>query len=259
MKIYLLALLLLVNLISYSQINSVRDGSVEFNDTTRYCVELEVEAVPKEIEGEWRKFLKKNYKIKAKQYVGDFYMAEDVIYNKISKKNVDLKFKSHVKDTTTVLQIFIQFKNGDYINPTDQPSEVSRLKGEVKSFLTQFVDDYYNSVLKPLQKKKKSIEKDVSKIEKDISNENKTLGKNKSSIQKNEDKIKSYQDKIDKYTEKIEELNSDIETGTKENEETVEENSKISEEIKAYESEYKELIEKLKSVNKEIKSVENKK
>lgn len=259
MKIYSLAFLLLVNLISFSQINTVRDGSIEFNDTIRYCVEFEVEAAPKEIEGEWKKFLKKNYKIKAKKYVGDFYMAQDVIYNKVSNQNIDLKFTSYVKDTTTVLQIFVQFKNGNYMNPTDQSIEINRLKGEVKSFLEKFINDYYDSVLKPLLKKQKKIKKDLSKTQKDIDNANKNIKKNQNNIKKNEDKVDDYKSKIEKYNKKIEELNDDIENNTKENEKLLEENTAHDEEVKASKTEKEKIKNELNSVISEINKVQNKK
>lgn len=182
----IIVLCLLSSFSSYAQMCDLTNGTIKHNDAERPCIIVHFEQSSKEVEEGWEKYLKQ-YKIKMNGAgflgMGNLKVAEEVIFEQISPKNMDFYTHIEEKEGGTELVVFAAFGYDMYINETDTPEDYKKLKQIIGEFMKVYLPPYYENKIEKTEKEVKKLTQKGEKLEK-------ILSKNAKKIEKLENEIK---------------------------------------------------------------------
>lgn len=186
---------------SYGQDITPQKAFVQFDGKSRACLEVLVDADPKELKKEWRDFLKEHYDFKLSG-IGlfsnkDILTAEEVVVPNISSDAMDFYTKIVAEQDGTRMSVFAAHGYDIYVNE-EYPKEFAKMKHMMSDFLDQYITQMYADRIKVL-------EKDLD----DLVGEEADL---KKSIQSNKEEIKSLEKEIDAKKVKVKEEELELET-----------------------------------------------
>lgn len=191
------------------------NGSVEFNDVSRPCIQVNVDPETKETKKAWKKYLSDNYSVKIKG-IGmfsnkDILFAEEIVFKEISDKRLNL-YTEIIEDLNgSQIKLFVSFGYDVYINEKDYPEEYKQLEAVLINFLKIYLPKYYKEKVNDVEKRISSLNKETRKLKDElvkISNEIEDLKKEilelESELTDKEISLESTKVKLEISTKKLE-------------------------------------------------------
>jgi peptidoglycan hydrolase CwlO-like protein len=211
-KILILATLLIFSSFIYAQSTvQVRDINTMIDGNSRPAFVISSEAEAKPLMSEWKKFLKKEHKIKTRSSRSTI-TAEKVSIGTITSKQFDLFTLFNVTPQGTDMIVAASLGYDIYFSPNGYPEEYNRLKTLSTNFINEYLKARFDNLIKDKEKvveralkDENNLIKDINKLEKNLEKENKQLQNLKKSIEKNKTDLDNYRKQLPEMKETIEE------------------------------------------------------
>lgn len=211
-KILFLATLMIFSAFAQAQsplqikdVNAIIDG----NSRPAFAISSEAEAKP--LMSEWRKFLRKEHKIKARSSRSTV-TAEKVNIGTITSKQFDLYTLFNVTPQGTDMIVAGNLGYDIYFSLSDYSEEYNRLKTLTTNFMNNYLKERFDDLIKDKEKvvaralkDETSLVKDINKLEKTLDKENKQLQNLKKSIEKNRTELDNNRKQLPEMKQTIEE------------------------------------------------------
>lgn len=186
-------------------VNAIIDG----NSRPAFSISSEAEAKP--LMSEWRKFLRKEHKIKARSSRSTV-IAEKVNIGTITSKQFDLYTLFNVTPQGTDMIVAGNLGYDIYFSLSDYSEEYNRLKTLTTNFMNNYLKERFDDLIKDKEKvvaralkDETSLVKDINKLEKTLDKENKQLQNLKKSIEKNRTELDNNRKQLPEMKQTIEE------------------------------------------------------
>lgn len=190
---YLLTTILLsttfLTQISFGQSVDPVIGTFEHNDNPRTCLTVQLDPLADEVEDEWEDFMKDKHKTKLKGAgflgTGNLLVAEQVVIPAISPKRMDFYTNIERVDGMTEMRVFASFGTDVYVEPNKYPQEFNAMKDIFKTFLKEYLPNYYQGQVVAIQKTLKGLKKEGDKLDKKLEKDEEKIAKLEKEIEEN--------------------------------------------------------------------------
>ncbi len=186
---------------SQAQLNVVKDGSVNFEGTSRSSITVSIEPERKDAEKALENYLNKTFDVKLKG--GGMLKAEEIVLGSVSGKKMDLYAEVSEQNDLTKIQIWGRFGYDIFITKDKYPEEYQALRTTLDDFLGEYLTEFYQDQIREGEKELASTQKDK---EKNIKSTDKLADKNA----KNREKIADLQEDIDENETEMQTLETTL-------------------------------------------------
>lgn len=197
---------------AYSQTIEIETKSVIYEKTIKKCLAAQVDPEESALTKSWANYLKKNYKIKMKGFGlfsnSDVLTAKNVVIESISPDTINLFTNIEETPTGSEIKIFASTVNNVDMDNENYPNEFNSLRIMLKTFLNQFINEYYTEKISESSKTIKIYNKDKIKLIKTINSNKKKIVKYTNTISVTNVTIKENSDEAVKAVEKTSKLNT---------------------------------------------------
>lgn len=154
-------------------------STIEHNNGTRACLEVNLDPEPKTLKKAWTKYLRKEYhvKLKGKGLFGNKYplYSHEVRISEISSKQMDFYTNIIEDENGSEMKVFASYGYDIYLNQENYPAEYILFKDILVSFLKDYLPGYYQEGIKDATKKVKKLKKEISSLDKNIKKDTKKI------------------------------------------------------------------------------------
>ncbi len=211
-KILILSTIILFSSFMYAQSPiHVKDVNAMIDGNSRPAFAISSEAEVKPLMSAWKKFLKKEHKIKARSSRSTV-TAEKVSIGIITSKQFDLYSLFNVTPQGTDMIVTGKLGYDVYFSPSDYTDEYNRLKTMTTNFVNDYVKARFDELIKDKEKvvakalkDENNLIKDINKLEKNLEKQNKELQNLKKSIEKNKTELDNSRMQLPEMKQTIEE------------------------------------------------------
>jgi predicted ribosome quality control (RQC) complex YloA/Tae2 family protein len=204
---------------------SVDDGMILHEGAERPCIEVTLTPDPEDIKDNFKDWLKSEYDVRLKGFGflanKDVLSAEQVRIAEVSANQMDLYVQVIGDEKMSTMCVFASFGYNIHLDPIEYPDEYSALKGIVKSFLHDYIPQWYQqrieeeeSTISDLEKQKTSLQSDIADNENEIEElkaeievARKSLGDVTLNLQDHVTDLESYKRQLEKMREVLNRLN----------------------------------------------------
>lgn len=192
---FLLIIFTTIQLQSQTMIQPI-EATINFDDSTRPCIQVNLDPKPKALKNAWRDYLKDNYDFKLKG-IGfltnkDLLSAEEVNIEMISPKAMD--FYTHVieDENGSVMKVFARHGYDIYISKASSPDEYLALNGIVEGFVRSYLPEYYKDQIEDTEKRIEMLTDQTNDFKDDIVDNLSEIEKLKKETEELEKEMVSY-------------------------------------------------------------------
>ncbi len=188
---------------AFAQTYQVEQTSERRDGDLRECLKVTL-SIPegRMVSNELRSYLIQNYGIRLSRFGWRNRDAEEVVFSKISDKEISLYAVFERTREETVFNLFLM-QQEEYLSFSKHKAQWDSLEVVVNSFLKNVMTKYYDEELK-------QINREISKLDKSLSKARRQLEKNEKSLAKNEERITKLSRENTRLREDNEDLNKTI-------------------------------------------------
>lgn len=205
--IFILAVALLsFDLSAQSSIEPV-ESTIQFNDGTRPCIQVNLDPEPKTLKKAWAEYLNSNYDLKLKG-IGmlsnkDLLSAETVTVNQISSNTID--FYTHIVEDRngSEMKVFARFGYDMYITKENYPTEYKAMLEMVESFMKFYMPTYYQAEIDDTEKRVEKLTEEKESLVKDIDNKTDEIEQLRTEINEREASLTENKKQLEETEEKL--------------------------------------------------------